>query len=253
MDMSNFENWLKNRVDTAKDNPVGSIFESAVGSVVDGFKKVHSYTNDMVDNYTAKRSEFEIGLLILSGEVIKSNGHVTRDEIAYVREFFELNFDPKHNDSRMELLKKILDKDLQIRPVCQQIREGKKKETRLQLVHYLFGIADADGLITENELLKIKLISVNIGVSIKEFESIKAMFFQEQDLGPARLVSYYTILEIEESATEDEIKKAYRLMVKKYHPDRVLELGEDVQKAAKEKFEKVQEAYESIKKARGIN
>ena len=65
--------------------------------------------------------------------------------------------------------------------------------------------------------------------------------------------SAYAVLEISRNATDDEVKSAYRRMAMKYHPDKVATLGPDVQKAAEEKFRKIQEAYETIKKERGIN
>ena len=63
----------------------------------------------------------------------------------------------------------------------------------------------------------------------------------------------YKILEISSKATDDEVKKAYRKMAVKYHPDKVASLGEEFQNAAKEKFQKVQQAYEEVKKSRGMN
>ena len=60
-------------------------------------------------------------------------------------------------------------------------------------------------------------------------------------------------IQIDPTATDEEIKKAYRRMAKKYHPDLVNDLGEDVKKSATEKFRSINEAYESLKKQRGIN
>jgi DnaJ like chaperone protein len=60
------------------------------------------------------------------------------------------------------------------------------------------------------------------------------------------------VLGIEPSATEEEIKKAYRQMAIRYHPDKVAQMGEEYQKGAKEKFQQVQDAYDNIKKSRGI-
>ena len=76
--------------------------------------------------------------------------------------------------------------------------------------------------------------------------SLSAMF-RTADPGAA-----YDVLELPRSATDDEVKKAYRRMAMKYHPDKVASLGEKVQRTAHEKFKSVQEAYEAIQKQRGM-
>ena len=62
----------------------------------------------------------------------------------------------------------------------------------------------------------------------------------------------YKILEIDKSATNDEVKRAYRKMVKKYHPDKLINLGDEHLKGAKEKFQSIQDAYEKIKSEKGF-
>ena len=71
------------------------------------------------------------------------------------------------------------------------------------------------------------------------------MFFESADTA-------YTILEIKRAATDEEVKKAYRNMAKKYHPDRVNTQDEAIRKGAEEKFKKVQKAYEQIQQERGL-
>jgi DnaJ like chaperone protein len=63
----------------------------------------------------------------------------------------------------------------------------------------------------------------------------------------------YEVLGVEESATDDEVKKAYRKLAVRYHPDKVASMGEEFQKGAKEKFQRLQEAYDNIKKSRGFS
>ena len=64
--------------------------------------------------------------------------------------------------------------------------------------------------------------------------------------------SFYQILEISSSATNDEVKKAFRKMAKKYHPDKVLHLGKELQESAEDKFVAVNKAYKDIKRERGM-
>ena len=64
--------------------------------------------------------------------------------------------------------------------------------------------------------------------------------------------SAYQILEVSKSDDNDTIKKAYRRLVKEHHPDKLAHLGEEHLKGAQEKFQKIQEAYETIKKERGL-
>jgi DnaJ like chaperone protein len=114
------------------------------------------------------------------------------------------------------------------------------------LLHFLFGVSRADGKVHPREVEIIKKIAGYLGISAKDLESIKAMFYEDTDAA-------YKILEIESSANDDEVKKAYRRMANKYHPDKVAYLGEDIRKAAGEKFRKVKDAYETIKRDRGMN
>ena len=64
--------------------------------------------------------------------------------------------------------------------------------------------------------------------------------------------NYYDILGVKKDASADEIKKAYRTMAKKYHPDTVANLGEDVKRKATEKFRSINEAYNELKSQRGF-
>ena len=118
-------------------------------------------------------------------------------------------------------------------------------ESRLQVVHFLFGIANADGSISRKELEKLHEFSYLLGLSNLDFESIKAMFIEQSD-------NAYKILEVKKTDSNEEIKKAYREMAKKHHPDKVQHLGEAYIKASQEKFQKIQKSYEKIKTERGF-
>ena len=144
-----------------------------------------------------------------------------------------------------ELFKRITKQNISKRQVSLQIKQMMDHASRLQLLHFLFGIAKADEHVTKKEINEIHTISGYLGISNKDYESIKAMFYNSTD-------NAYKVLEIDKSVSDDEVKKAYRRMAKKYHPDRVGHLGKEHQEGAEEKFRQVQESYEHIQKERGF-
>lgn len=143
------------------------------------------------------------------------------------------------------MLKNILEQEIPVRDVCIQISGNMDYSSRLQLIHLLFNIAVADGAVNQAELKAIESMSGYLKIAASDFTSIKNMFVPETD-------SAYKILELEPGATDEEVKKAYRRMAMKYHPDKVSHLGDEFRKNADEKFRKVNEAYEKIKKERNL-
>ena len=128
-----------------------------------------------------------------------------------------------------------------------QVNQYMNYSSKLELLHLLFDIAYADDEIHSSELNAIKRIAEIFRIDRLDFESLNAPYMKQVDRDWA-----YKSLEIEATATDEEIKKAYRRMAMKYHPDKVHDLGEDVKKSATEKFRSINEAYESLKKQRGI-
>ena len=118
-------------------------------------------------------------------------------------------------------------------------------DQRLFLIQYLFGIAQADGHVSTSEVNLIEQIASYFRISDVEFQQLKSMFYKDAS-------NAYKVLGIDSSATDIDIKKAYRKMAVKHHPDKYNQMGEEHQKAAKEKFQKLQDAYETIKKERGF-
>ena len=176
--------------------------------------------------------------------VIKADGRQDQRELDFVRLQFVQMYGKTAANQAFKLFKEISkQQNISVRQVCLQIRQRMTHASRLQLLHFLFGIAKADTHVNPQEVAVIAKIANYIGISLSDFESIKAMFFKAAD-------EAYKILELSENASIAEIKKAYRKMVKKYHPDKVIHLGKAHQKGAEEKFRKVQEAYEQLQKER---
>ena len=137
----------------------------------------------------------------------------------------------------------ILKQEYPMRDVCKQIARSMDHPSRLELLHILFGLSLSDGNIHPSEEKLIHTISNYLNINQKDFLSIKAMFIKEVE-------SDYKILEISKNSTDEEVKKAYRKMAIKYHPDKVGHLGEEVRNLAEEKFKMVNKAYNNIKNSR---
>jgi len=248
--MKKYAKWIGGGLGWAFGGPLGGILGFAIGSMVDGTSTVEATNSSQSRSrrtsygYTTA-NDFVLSLLVLSAAVMKADGKVMKSELEYTRKFLEAQFGKHKAQDQILLLRDVLNQSLDVRAVCLQIKQHMQHPLRLQLLHYIFGLANADGSIDKSEMQVIENIASYLRISQKDFQSIRAMFGQDTE-------SAYKILEIEEGATESDIKKAYRKMAVKYHPDKVNHLGEEFQKAAKEKFQKVQEAYETIKKQRNI-
>lgn len=247
--MGNFTKWLGAGLGFTLGGPIGSIIGFAVGSFVDGFSK-----EDILKEAQSARGrsagtqsgDFEISLLVLASVVIKADGKVDQRELDYVRTQFVGMYGKDRANNAFRLFKGIIKEQVSSYQVCMQIRQHMPHASRLQLLHFLFGIAKSDEHVTEVEVIEIKKIAGYLNINPHDFESIKAMFFDSSDTA-------YKILEITKDATNDELKKAYRKMAKKYHPDKLQDLGEEHLKGAQDKFLQIQNAYEKLKKERGMN
>jgi DnaJ like chaperone protein len=246
--MGNFIKWIGAGVGFTLGGPIGSILGFVVGSIIGGFtiEDIENAKKYSASGGNVQSGDFEISLLLLSSVVIKADGKVDTRELDYVRTHFKNMYGEERAANAFKLFKGFIQNNtISTQQICVQIRQNLTHASRLQLIHFLFGIAKADGSVVEVEVNAIKTIASYLYISLNDFESIKAMFYEDSE-------SAYKILEIEKNATNDEIKAAYRKMVKKYHPDKLQHLGEEHVKGAEEKFKQVQKAYEQIQKERGL-
>lgn len=223
----------------------GALLGFFIGGIVERFfYSSGSWSQQRVQ--TTRPAAFQLNLLALAATVIKADGAVKKQELQFVRNFFITNYGPQNANSIFERFNAEVKKEKQNIPELTQIfNQSTLYETRLQILHFLFGVANADGSISQPELSKVEQIAAALGIRPHDLESIKAMFIKATD-------SAYKILDIPQTATNEEVKKAYRAMAKKYHPDKLQSKDPALVKGAQEKFQKVQEAYEAIQKERGI-
>lgn len=256
----NFSKWIGASIGWSFGGPIGAIIGLALGSIVDALsdgkgspflgqgenrprQKSRTTYRTRQERPQTLSGDFEVSLLVLASIVIKADGIQDQRELDYVRQQFTNMYGKERANHAFKLFKNINKQQIPTRQVCMQIQRMMDHPSRLQLLHFLFGIAKADGHVTQDEVKQIYTISGYLGISSRDYESIKAMFYNSSD-------NAYKILEIEKSAAVDDIKKAYRKMAKKYHPDKVIHLGKEHQKGAEDKFRQVQDAYEYLQKER---
>ena len=229
--------------------PIGGIIGLALGSLLSSKspRVIRTEVNQQFGNTEEKR-DFNVTLLVLSAAVMKADGEVKKSELDYVKRFFLQNFGQQRAENYIKMLRDILNREYNLYDVSRQVGQYMDYSSRLQLLHYLFGIASADGMVSSAEMDVIHTISMYMGMSEMDYQSIKAMFVREVNASE----NAYKILGVDPKASDEEVKKAYREMAKKNHPDLVSNLGEDVRAAAEKKFQEINQAYETIKKERGL-
>jgi DnaJ like chaperone protein len=235
-----YSKWVGGGLGWVFGGPIGAILGIALGSMLDGMNTgKYAYQG-------SRQGDFAMSLLVLSAAIMNADKKVVRAELDYVRNFFISQFGEEEGSRLILMLKEILKQEINVQEVSMQVGQYMEYPVKLQMLHYLFGIAAADGMYHQDEIEMIESVSGYMGISSADFISVKAMF--AKDPGWA-----YDVLEITSGATDDEVKKAYREMAKKHHPDKMANLGDDIKRAATEKFQKINAAYEEIKKQRGIS
>jgi DnaJ like chaperone protein len=238
--MSKFAKWIAGGLGWALFGPIGGIVGFFAGAYLEkGSESTGQQSRTTTGGYA-------MTLLVLTAAVMKADGKVLKSELDFVKKFYIRAFGPESASEALKMLRDILKQNIPVNEVCEQIKVNMDYASRLQLMHFLYGIAQADGQIDITEKKLIDEIGIRIGLSDKDISSVRSMFIKSTNWA-------YDVLEIRPDATDDDVKKAYRKMAVKHHPDKVSHLGEEFQEKAKEKFQKISEAFETIKKERNIN
>jgi DnaJ like chaperone protein len=240
--MAKFGKWVGAGLGWAFGGPIGAMIGLGLGWMFD-----NSAEHDIQKGYSKTTTgDFAVSLLVLMAAVMKADGKVVRSELDYVKSFLIQRFGQDSATEALRMLRDLLKQSIPVRDICYQIKTRLDYPSRLELLHLLYGVANADNQIDEQEVKIIAEIGYYLGISSSDQQSIKSMFVKNAE-------SSYQVLGISINSTDEEIKKAYRKLAKEYHPDKVSYLGEEFKKSAEEKFKKINDAYETIKKGRGIN
>lgn len=234
--------------------PIGAIIGAGLGYLVDevrsGSATAQGKTRTRGGGYSRNqtvRGDFNISFLVLIAAIMKADGKVLKSELDFVKAQLNRMLGPQKAPEAIRMLGDLLKQEIPVQDVCLQIGRNMDIAYRREMLHLLFGVSAADGHIDNAEINLLRYMAGWMRLSEADFNSIKSMFVTGANGHWA-----YDVLEIKKEATDDDVKKAYRSMARKYHPDKVSHLGEEFASQAKEKFQKVSEAFESIKKERGI-
>jgi len=264
--------WIGGIIGWMAGGPLGALAGYLIGSLFDsGLDAVNTSENagtfgtgtgraggfrtyEQAYQQQGNRNSFLFALLVLASYIIKADGRAMHSEMEMVRQMLRQNFGNAAVSQGNEILTKLFDQQKRVgwnqfketvRDCCQQIDRNTTYAQRLQLLNFLVMVAQADGSVPQSELMALKECAQWLGMSPSEVDSM--LHLQGDTLEDA-----YKVLGVSPSATDDEVKRAYRKLALEHHPDKVAALGEDVRKAAEKKFQEINAAKERIWKARGL-
>ena len=277
--MGSFTKWLLAGLGWAIGGPIGGILGYLIGRAFSSDEKQigsQSWTDTSTSSSsssghrgpyrnTGTQQDVNVALMVLIAAVMKADGQVRRSELDYVKRFLLANYGEERGKEMLKVLQHLVEQEIKIDQVCQQIKVNTDYSTRYHMVDFLFGIGGADGEFHQTELNMLRLIAQYLGISASDYTSIHERHVGRGDSGysgasggsgRSSRASYrkdpYKVLGIDSSASDDEVKKAYRRMAMKYHPDRVAGMSEEMQRNAAEQMKEINEAYEVIKTGRGL-
>ena len=265
--MGSFTKWLFAGLGWAVGGPIGALLGFFLGKAIspdrqlgDGEPAAAGAHRGPYRN-TGTQQDINAALMVLIAAVMKADGAVKRSELDYVKRFLLQNYGEERGKQMLKVLQQMVQQEIPLGQVCAQIKVNTDYNTRYHMVDFLYGIGGADGEFHQAELNTLRLIAQHLGISQGDYTSIHERHTGRTggsggsgSAGRARTSAYardpYKVLGVEASATDEEVKKAYRRMAMKYHPDRVADMGEEIQRNAAEQMKAVNEAYEEVKRRR---
>lgn len=268
--MGSFTKWLFAGLGWAVGGPIGALLGYWIGKAISPDKQIggsgysdYTYHRGPYRN-TGTQQDVNAALMVLIAAVMKVDGAVKRSELDYVKRFLLANYGEDRGREMLKVLQQMVQRDIPIDQVCAQIKVNTDYNTRYHMVDFLFGIGAADGEFNQSEINMLRLIAQYLGISHSDYTSIFERHVGHEDAGYSNYSndsgrsstssSYnkdpYRVLGIDSSATDEEVRKAYRKMAMKYHPDRVAGMSEEMQRNAAEQMKEINQAYEVIKERR---
>ncbi len=279
--------WILTGLGWATGGPIGALLGYFIGRTIEGIGQSQGRLGDgsyRMDNgvprgsshsrfhNTGTQDDIDVALLVLIAAVMKADGNVRREELDYVKQFLRKNYTEEKGKALLGMLRDLVKPEtyIDVDAVCQQIKENTDYNTRYHMMDFLFALAVADNSYFPEENTVIRVIAGRLGINSRDYVSMFTRHVNSRynrggrsggssyrsssygTSGSAARKDPYRVLGLESSATDEEVKKAYRRLAMKYHPDKVEGMGEEVKKNAEAQFREINEAYEQIKTARGM-
>ena len=262
--------WILGGLGFVLGGPIGAIIGVVIGSLFEGGTSWFNGLPESDDEDTSRSGSYReqsqsgrstqsshssratagdvrVSYLVLIACVMKADGHVLKSEVNFIKPYLIKLYGEEGAKQALQLLKKLLEQDIDYVSVCGQMKQYINYSIRLEMLHLLLDLANADGDFAESERAMIERIGICLGISRGDYNSLESLYKKTKDPHWA-----YTVLEIEETASDEEVKKAYRRMAMKFHPDKVANAGEEMRQKATEKFRAINEAYEHVKLLRNM-
>jgi DnaJ like chaperone protein len=194
---------------------------------------------------------FYVSMASLAAKMAKADGVVTEDEIRAFDGFVqnELRLNTQERKIVARLFNEAKESNATAREIALQFKNviGYQPDVMQIMLQLLFRISMADGRFHPAEEKYIQDVASVFGLSSVQYDQIKALFIKKNDRA-------YQILGVSQSASDQEIKSAYKKLVTEYHPDKLMAKGvpEDFMKIANQKMAEINTAYDQIAQERGI-
>ncbi|MBR3412302.1 MAG: DnaJ domain-containing protein [Bacteroidales bacterium] len=262
--------------------PLGALLGYLIGSAIEnksgnglGYDYISGGRRGPYHN-EGTQDDINVSLLVLIAAVMKADGTVKRSELDYVKQFLLNNYGEEQGKKYLAMLRELVkpETNIPLEEICYQIKQNTDYTTRYHMVDFLFGLAVADNSYGTTENSTMRAIARGLGINSGDYVSIYtrhvgSRYARQNSYSHTGYNSYsggsrqysssgttykdpYKVLGLTSSATDEEVKKAYRRLAMKYHPDKVEGMGEEVKKNAEAQFREINEAYEQIKTARGM-
>ena len=235
----------------ALGGPLGAILGLAAGHAIDKAKS--SRLNENEEDVGSDQIAFTTAVIVLCAKMAKADGQVTSDEIASFKKIFHIPTEEQENVGK--LFNEARNESIGFEPYASQIAAlfEYKPSVLEEILGVLFVIAKADGAIHPNEKNFVRDVAEIFKFDQREYERIEAIYLSNSIEGEQQS-DPYSILGLSQSATNSEIKKAYRKLIRDYHPDKLISHGvpKEFVELANEKMTKINLAYDQIEKQRGL-